>query len=427
MKRLIVLILVFCLLFSFASCKKKTEEDEVIILDDGETEEVVLPDNKTDEGANENKQNNEKENTPPVENKDTESNSEKDDTENENSSSGKENVTEEEQSENTKENITTNTDINEGGVVGEILPSPEMLVWPPFYLRSLSYIPLYQGHVTMSIYYFDYKSFYEYNYISGELNTPKEFNTSQEIYNLIKDPEAHGFCYIAKNDFVTKSEITGDTLTAMSKLPKRLQTYTNDMCNNPKLYANYGDAESLNEIESDFEPGTVVVKGHFEKAGGSSYCFYEVSDDGSFYHYNTHDPLFQGNWIGTKYDCVFKFCNYKQTKAYTLYNFVIDKVYTEGSQYKEGDTIELAKEGTVNQDFFGINYMDTEPPNNYAHFEYATPEERNYIVSFYYDQSINANHISGICQNVNTTFKPQSDSTDDKIAFEIFKKYIINS
>ena len=181
-----------------------------------------------------------------------------------------------------------------------------------------------------------------------------------------------------------------------------------DWFGNPEKYST-----DLEYLESWFDDDTFVVKGHFEDSYGDSYARYSVNDNGRYYF------------------------NY-EIEPYTVYNFVIDKVYDENSKYKAGDVIEVGLEGTIMQGYDGF-YCSVSSPNvrststlEYVSFKGKTLEQRTFIISLK-PPSVN-NRPDGIftvdylCHNAYDTetvytFSNKAFGPEKVTAKEILEKY----
>ena len=230
---------------------------------------------------------------------------------------------------------------------------------------------------------------------------------------VTKQTTADGTVYRAQSDFIIKEPITEQMVKAAVKYQygeNESLDPDNRYLTNRIPYDNAGfpihsreDFDSILAYVEELTKNDYVVKGHFEQSYGTSYTYNEV------------DRVPEGSR-----------CNYKTT-GYTIFNFVIETVYSENCEYKAGDVIEIALPGTVYQGADGI-YRATAARGEYAyhHFKNATLEERTFILSVTpkNEQSMYRDiiRVSNIQQNVYEQI-PEIDNDYCNLSREILAKY----
>jgi len=234
------------------------------------------------------------------------------------------------------------------------------------------------------------------------------------------------FYYTAENDFATREPITEKMIEAAKKYPYKevYDSYISDEfrigaptdykpecymsrsvefpAHNPKDYDSMLDC-----LEAYLDDDTFIVRGHFEQGYGIAYAEYTVDSEKSRFNYKIN--------------------------PYTIYNFVIDKVYDENCRYKAGDIVEVGLGGTILQNYDGFycgmykGYWTTSP-QSYTNFNEKTLKERTYVLSLKPPSKENRPDVftvDHICQNVyDTEAVYDFDEYHIKItAKEILEKY----
>ena len=219
--------------------------------------------------------------------------------------------------------------------------------------------------------------------------------------------------YKATKNFVTKEPITEQMLEAASKYPygEREEFHFNNSSlgniipsdQSGFLIYNRDDYDSVLSYVEEFIKDDCIVKGYFKQSYGTACVYYNV----------------ENRLSSTR-------CNYK-TDEFTIYDFVIEKIYTDNCEYKVGDVIEIAFPGTVMQDVTGFyRATATRGDFSYNNFKNASLEDRTFIISFKpknEDSKFgNILRLSNIRQNVYQNI-PDIDNDDYKLSREILAKY----
>ena len=325
MKKIICLLLAILMFISFSACKRApdTTGDEEVAVAGGESEKITEEDQK-------------KETQSPAEN------SEQTDNQQPEKETQKQQVTE-----TNKEQIT-NTETKK---------------------------PIEQEVPTLK-----YPEFQELN-----KQLQKEFNLEGKGYptdvylqeylplklgHVTKKTKEDGTCfYNAQKDFITKEPITEQMIEAASKYPygeyeifdadyHKLRNYLPGEYDGFQMYSR-DDFDSMLSYMEKLTEGDFIVKGHFEQSYGTSWIYHNTGYQGFTYNNYTED-------------------------AYTIHNFVIEKIYTDNCEYKVGDTIEVATYGTVSQSVDGFYKAASSTGGSdyrYINFKNASLEERTFVLS----------------------------------------------
>lgn len=112
---------------------------------------------------------------------------------------------------------------------------------------------------------------------------------------------------------------------------------------------------------------------------------------------------------------------YYADKAFTRYNFKVDKVYTSCDKFDVGDTISIVKYGTIRQEPDGKYLASPE----YTDFGNKSLEERTFVMILRYDnyEDYGGYQIGSMLINAYTPTENNTGDKDKQILYDYLHKY----